>query len=232
MSTEQGDAVTALVHNPYALPDVPTLATLGEKRIFFWKFRLEGEKTKEQSWVLSKELADFAGKSVESMSSGIYLGSAVLISGSYKGNMYIWNCSKLEDTIKAHSGPIFDIKLNIQEQSFVSCGSDGLIKIWTTVPGGTLQDITRSLAVSAVITHVSVIDESRQSLGYLMLKPDETLADVRGLIETSATSDVYIDHRIRQLTQAGNLKFLFVTGNIESSSICLHICLHDALIRI
>lgn len=212
---EQGDAVTALVHNPYAVPDFPTLATLGEKRIFFWKFRLEGERTKEEGWVLSKEIADFAGRSVESMSSGAYVGAAVLVSGSYKGSMYFWNGAKLADIIKAHSGPIFDIKLNVDEESFATCGADGLVKIWSTAPGGTLPEIIKALEVSAIIAHISIIDESRKSLGYLMLKPHETLADVRRLIETSATSDVFIDHRIREMTKESNVRFLFVTGKSQ-----------------
>jgi WD40 repeat protein len=209
--------VTSVAYNQFAVPDVPTLATIGEKRIFFWSFRLEGERTRDQSWVLSKALADYNGKREKSMSSGLFLGPDVLVTGSYDGEMYIWDRTKLVDIIKAHSGPIFEIKLNMREKSFITCSSDGLAKIWLTKPGATLQEIAEVLVVSAVLTHVSIMDDSRQSLGYLMLKPHETLEDARKLIQNSSKSEVFIDHRIREITEGGNLKFLFVTGETESA---------------
>lgn len=201
-----------MAYNQFAVQDVPTLATIGEERIFFWSFRLEGERTRDESWMLSKALADYQGKQEKSMSSGEFLGPAVLVSGSYDGELYIWDRTQLVDIIKAHSGPIFEIKLNARENSFITCSSDGLAKIWLTKPGGTLQEITEVLVVSAVLTHVSIMDDSRQSLGYLMLQPHETLEDVRTLIQNSSRSDIFVDHRIREITEGGNLTFLFVTG--------------------
>ena len=207
---EQGDAVTAVVYNHYVIDEggfVPNIATVGEGKIFFWDIRyLKAGDT----WKLSKRMSDFKGKPNTSMGCGAFLGPITLCSGSYDGFLYMWELEKLVLRIKVHSGPIFDIKVNAHQKSFITCSSDGTIKIFTTVPGGDFTEICESFAVSAIIVHVSVMDDSREPLGYVMLKPDESLKDVRTLFQTSGSSDVYIDRRIRRMME-GKQTFLFVT---------------------
>lgn len=185
------------------------MVTLGEQRCFFWDLRYS---KCEKAWGLDKLRADFGQKSAISMASGLFLGRVTLFTGSYEGKIYVWEREKLQTTVKAHSGPIFEMKLNVEQKSFITCSSDGLIKIWSTLPGGVFaHEILQVLQVNVVIVHVSVMDESREALGYLMLKPHESLKDVRNLIETSHSSSVYIDNRIRSMIQ--NVReFLFVTN--------------------
>jgi WD40 repeat protein len=208
----QFDAITALVFNDFASEDVgfsPRFATLGEKRIFFWDLRFFWGK-KVSVWNLDKEIGDCNKHASVSMASGLYLGPITLFTGSYEGKMYLWNKTKLQRIQDAHSGPIFDMKLNVRHQSFITCSSDGLIKIWSTVPGGSTETIWKHLNVTAVIAHISVMDDSRQSMGYLMLKPDENLGQVRAIMEGSQLSGHFIDKRIRQLARDCP-EFLFVT---------------------
>jgi WD40 repeat protein len=199
-----------VVYNNYALNDggfEPNIATLGEGKIFFWDLRyLKASDT----WKLSNRMADFGGKPRSSMGCGVFLGSRTLCSGSYEGFLYMWELEKLVLRIKAHSGSIFDIKINVQQKSFITCSSDGMIKIWATVPGGDFGEVCESFAISAVVVHLSMMDDSRDALGYVMLKPDESLRDVRKLVQTSRSCAVYIDKRIRQMIES-NQPFLFVT---------------------
>ena len=202
--------MTGLIYNEFALADdafVPNLATIGEQNIIFWDLCF---KNIDQIWSLSKLMADFRPKSRSSMASGIFLGPLTLLTGSYEGELYIWDREKLVETIKGHSGPIFDMKLNVHQDSLITCSSDGMVKIWSTLPGGSLEEILGKLAVSVIIVHLSLMDDSRMALGYLMLKPDENLKDIRELIEKSKTSSVYIDKRIAQMNLDA-IQFRFVT---------------------
>lgn len=165
---------------------------------------------RDKEWKITREMANFRGKPIVSMASGVYLGPLTLFTGSYEGTIYVWESFNLVKVIEAHSGPIFEMTLNVMQNSFITC-SDGLAKIWSTVPGGVLGEIWDALVITAVVVHLSVMDESREALGYLMLRADETLGEVRKLIETSDSSTVYIDKRIRQMIR-NTQKFLFVSN--------------------
>ena len=217
----QGDAISCVVCNDYDLLMGANFATIGARRIFFWKLCYLKES---DSWTLEKERAVYRSEHTNpvcsvAMASGAYLGPLTLVTGSCEGSLYFWENNELAKTKNAHSGPIYDIKINVDEKSFVTCSGDGLIKIWATAPGGFLDPpgigIWDTLTCTAVIAHVSVMDDVRESLGFLLLKPDETLDDVRSLIETSLTSSVYVDTRIRKMIQ-GCPDFLFVTDRGES----------------
>ncbi|XP_033734062.1 echinoderm microtubule-associated protein-like 6 [Pecten maximus] len=120
LATTRGhkDKIFVIKWNPF---ETNKLITVGVKHIKFWTQTGGGFTSSRGTFGNVAKLCDMLcitfGKAVD-----------LFYSGGSDGNVFVWQDTKLQRTVKAHEGPVF--AMHSLDKGFVTGGKDGVVGLW------------------------------------------------------------------------------------------------------